>query len=258
MDALDPALFIGSSSEGAAIARELQAEVDEQCEPTVWSQGVFLPGETPLRDLLTAADRTDFAALIVTPDDSVVSRGEQRPAARDNVIFELGLFLGSLGPGRVFIIRPRGQDLRLPSDLAGITVLDYNPDRKDGNLRAAVGPAATAIRNRVSAEGFRVGRGLVSEPIITTAASRRGLTIADESSELNRELDAIAKSANAQGWTVKTRSDTASRLIARNGNRYSFPIGSPAETRDRLRVFAQQLNSAGLRLSQLLLNPVNE
>jgi hypothetical protein len=258
MDALDPALFIGSSSEGAAIARELQAEVDEQCEPTVWSQGVFLPGETPLRDLLTAAHRTDFAVLIVTPDDSVVSRGEQRPAARDNVIFELGLFLGSLGPRRVFIIRPRGQDLRLPSDLAGITVLNYNADRKDGNLRAAVGPAATAIRNRISAEGLRVGRGLVSEPITTTPASRRGLTIADESSELNRELDAVVKSAKAQGWTVKTRSDTAFRLVARNGNRYSFPIGSPAETRDRLRIFAQQLNSAGLRLSQLLLNPVNE
>jgi hypothetical protein len=258
MDALDPALFIGSSSEGAAIARELQAEVDEQCEPTVWSQGVFLPGQTPLTELLTAAHRTDFAALIVTPDDSVVSRGEQRPAARDNVIFELGLFLGSLGPRRVFIIRPRGQDLRLPSDLAGITVLDYKPDRKDGNLRAAVGPAATTIRSRISAEGLRVGRGLVPEPITTSPASRRGLAIADESRELNRELDAVAKSAKAQGWTVKTRSDTAFRLVARNGNRYSFPIGSPAETRDRLRIFAQQLNSAGLRLSQLLLDPVNE
>src|SRR6267154_2524292 len=112
MDALDPALFIGSSSEGVAIARELQAEVDQQCEPTVWSQDVFLAGGTTLSDLLTAAHNADFAALVLTPDDSVVSRGKESPAARDNVIFELGLFLGALGPRRVFIIRPRGQSLR--------------------------------------------------------------------------------------------------------------------------------------------------
>lgn len=258
MDALDPALFIGSSSEGVAIARELQAEVDQQCEPTVWSQDVFLPSGTTLSDLLTAADNTDFAALILTPDDSVVSRGEQRPAARDNVIFELGLFLGALGPRRVFIIRPRGQALRLPSDLAGITVLDYNPNRKDGNRRAAIGPAATAISNRISTEGLRSDRGLVSPPTTSVSASRRGLTIEEERKELNRELDAIEKSAKAQGWLMKTRSDTAFRLVARNGNRYSFPIGSPAETRDRLRPFAQQLADAGLRLSQPVLRPVNE
>ena len=258
MDALDPALFIGSSSEGEAIARELQAEVDEQCEPTVWSQDIFQPSGTPFHELLRTADNTDFAALVLTPDDSVVSRGHERPAARDNVIFELGLFLGALGPQRVFIIRPRGQDLRLPSDLAGVTVLDYNPRRRDGNLRAAIGPAATTIRNRISIEGLRSDRGLASQPVTAISASRRGLTIDEEQRELNRELDAIEKSARAQGWTVRTRSDTAFRLVARNGNRYSFPIGSAAETRDRLRSFSQQLAGAGLRLSQMVLRPVNE
>jgi len=168
MDALDPALFIGSSSEGRPVARELQAEVNELCEPTVWSQDIFQPGGTPLGDLLTTAHNADFAALILTPDDSIISRDEQRSAARDNVIFELGLFLGALGPRRVFIIRPRGQDLRLPSDLVGITVLDYNPNRRDLNLRAAIGPAATAILNRISTEGLRNDRGLVSEPIAAT------------------------------------------------------------------------------------------
>ena len=258
MDALDPALFIGSSSEGKQIARELQAEVNEQCEPTVWSQDIFQVGGTPLSDLLTTAHNADFAALVLTPDDSVVSRGEQRPAARDNVVFELGLFLGALGPRRVFIIRPRGQDLHLPSDLAGITVLDYNPNRRDGNLRAAIGPAATTILNRISTEGLRSDRGLVSQPVTSVSASRRGLTMDEERRELARELDAIEKSAKAQGWVVRTRSDTAFRLVARNGNRYSFPIGSPAETRDRLRSFSQQLSDAGLRLSQVVLRPVNE
>lgn len=98
MDALDPALFIGSSTEGLPIARELQTEVDPDCAPTLWSQNVFIPGGVTLSDLLTASQHFDFAALILTPDDSVVSRGQEEPAARDNVIFELGLFLGALGP----------------------------------------------------------------------------------------------------------------------------------------------------------------
>lgn len=258
MDALDPALFIGSSSEGEAIARALQVDVDKRCEPTVWSQDVFQVGGMPLSELLRTASNTDFAALVLTPDDSIVSRGKERPAARDNVIFELGLFLGALGSQRVFIIRPRGQELALPSDLAGITVLDYNANRNDGNLRAAIGPAATTILNRIQNEGLRSDRRLISQPVTTFSASRRGLTIDEEQRELNRELDAIEKSAKAQGWTVRTRSDTAFRLVARNGNRYSFPVGSAAETRDRLRSFSQQLADAGLRLTQTVLQPVTE
>lgn len=35
---------------------------------------------------------SDFAALVLTPDDSVVSRAAESAVVRDNVIFELGLF----------------------------------------------------------------------------------------------------------------------------------------------------------------------
>ena len=151
-------LAVGPSAELTAIARALQTEADQWCEPTVWSQGAFEPGGTTIGELLDEAGRSDLAALVLTPDDSVVTRGDSIPVARDNVIFELGLFLGALGPRRVFIIRPRDQELRLPSDLAGVTVLTYRPNRRDGNLRAAIGPAATAIRERIAADGMRSDR----------------------------------------------------------------------------------------------------
>lgn len=111
---------------------------------------------------------------------------------------------------------------------------------------------------RISLDGLRSSRELKSQPLQAKSAPRRGLTIEEEQSELNRELDAIETSAKAQGWSVRTRSGTAFRLIAKNGNRYSFALGSPAETRDRLRVFAEQLQSAGLRISQPVLKPVND
>ncbi len=96
-----------------------------------------------------------LAALVLTPDDSVVTRGAEMNVARDNVVFELGLFLGTLEPRRVFIVRPRDLDLRLPSDFAGVTRLDYRRSRNDQNLQAAIGPAATMIRNRIASEGPR-------------------------------------------------------------------------------------------------------
>jgi Predicted nucleotide-binding protein containing TIR-like domain len=259
VDALDPALFIGSSTEGLSIARALQAELDHQCEPTVWSQGIFEPGGTTISDLLEAARTSDFAVLVLTPDDSILVRSDKLAVARDNVVFELGLFLGALGPRRVFIVCPRDQSMHLPSDLAGVTVLKYRHNRSDGNLQAAIGPAATTIQHRILAEGLRKDRSLPYEaPSLTVSASRRGMTIDEEQKELDRELDAIEKAARAQGWSVKTRSTTALRLVANNGQRYSFPIGSPAETRDRLRAFAQQLKTAGLRPSQLVLRSVND
>jgi len=255
VDALDPSLFIGSSSEGLPIAYALQAELDQVCEPLVWSQGVFGPSGTTIGSLLEIAQKSDFAALILTPDDYIVTRKDEFAVARDNVIFELGLFLGALGPRRTFIIHSRNQDLHLPSDLAGVTLLSYRNNRRDQNLQAAMGPSATSIRNAVANEGLRSAHAL-PQSVSPTSASRRGLTIDEEKGELDRELNAIVVAAEAQGWRVRTRSPTAFRLITRNGKRYSLSIGAPAETRDRLRSYAQQLNDAGLRVSQTVLNPV--
>jgi hypothetical protein len=44
---------------------------------------------------------------------------------------------------------PRSEELRLPSDLLGVSVLKYVPDRADGNLAAALGPATTRIRTEL-------------------------------------------------------------------------------------------------------------
>ena len=82
-----------------------------------------------------------------TPDDKVVLRNEQKPKVRDNVIFELGLFIGVLGKDKCFLVKPRSfSGLDFPSDLLGVTPADYNDDRSDGNLCAALGPSSNKIR----------------------------------------------------------------------------------------------------------------
>ena len=77
--------------------------------------------------------------LVVTPDDVVESRDIAKAAPRDNVIWEHGFFTGGLGRERVFIVKPRGAGLKLPSNLLGITSLSMTrtvPRRSTGEARA--------------------------------------------------------------------------------------------------------------------------
>ena len=69
----------------------------------------------------------DFAILLLSPDDQVTSRAKTSAAPRDNIIFEIGLFIGALRHERTLIIQPRGTDLKIPSDLLGLTPIDYIP-----------------------------------------------------------------------------------------------------------------------------------
>lgn len=146
-----PALFIGSSVEGLEIAYAIQENLEFDCEPTAWPQGVFHASSATLIDLYAVSRTAEFAVFIFTPDDVIEMRGQRRPVVRDNVIFELGLFVGALGPRRCFFVIPHDVDLHLPSDLIGIEPLRYVADRRDGNLRAALGPACNRIRNALRA-----------------------------------------------------------------------------------------------------------
>ena len=142
-----PRLFIGSSVERLTVAFILQEALEYDCESTVWTQDIFRPTRYALLELIEATKTQDFAAFILAQDDAVTIRGKAYAAPRDNVIFELGLFVGARGPDRCFLVAPRSSpDLHLPSDLLGLTPLTYQDDRADGNFLAALGPAANKIR----------------------------------------------------------------------------------------------------------------
>jgi len=149
-----PSLFIGSSSEGLGIAKELQVLLDDPCEVVLWSQGVFGLSQGTLESLVAALDQFDFAVLVLTPDDLVTSRDAAKQAPRDNVLFELGLFMGGLGRDRTFLVYNRKASLKLPSDLAGVTAATFEP-HVSGTLESALGAAATKIEKHVARLGLR-------------------------------------------------------------------------------------------------------
>lgn len=77
-------------------------------------------GRTIIEKLETEAKTIGFAVVILTPDDEGRRKGDDRlgDRARQNVILELGLFIGLLGRHRVCALC--NGDLELPSDIDGV------------------------------------------------------------------------------------------------------------------------------------------
>lgn len=147
---MKPRLFIGSSSENLEIANALQVNLDYDAVVTVWNQGIFNLSSNALNDLLDALNNFDFAIFIFQANDISTIRNKDYQTVRDNIIFELGLFLGRLGKDKVFYLTDRNAtNLHLPTDLIGLSPGTYDGKREDGNLKAALGPFCFEIRKKL-------------------------------------------------------------------------------------------------------------
>ena len=147
MGTVKPRVFIASSVEGLDAAYAFQELLERYTECTVWEQDVFSPSSFTLLDLISRAQNTDYGIFVFSLDDTTKIRDKEELTVRDNVIFELGLFIGIIGISNCFIAMPRSIDhVHLPTDLTGITLLKYDSQRADNNLKAALGPSSNQIR----------------------------------------------------------------------------------------------------------------
>lgn len=148
---MKPKIFIGSSREGVKIADAIHYNLTYEAECTVWKDGVFQLSSNTLSALIDALRVSDFGIFVFSPDDITLMRNSSSDTVRDNVLFELGLFIGRLGQERCYFLIPDGaSSLRLPSDLAGVTPGRYESERSDDNWIAALNPACMQIKMQVA------------------------------------------------------------------------------------------------------------
>jgi len=84
-------------------------------------------GRTIIEKFENYSDDVAFAVVLLTPDDvgnAANSSGELLPRARQNVIMELGYFMGRLGRSRVCALYKGG--VELPSDYQGVLYIDMD------------------------------------------------------------------------------------------------------------------------------------
>ena len=86
-------------------------------------------GRTIIEKFSDYAD-VSFAVVLLSGDDVAHSKntGEQnkRPRARQNVIFELGYFIGKLGRDRVMALYKEEPNFEIPSDYSGVLFVPFD------------------------------------------------------------------------------------------------------------------------------------
>lgn len=147
-------VFIGSSSEARNIANAIQDNLSIANEVVVWDQDIFHLGEGQFDSLIAATQEFDFAVFVAGDDDVLTKRGDALSVPRDNVILEIGLFIGALGKQRVFVVSASSKVISLPSDLAGLNIGKYN-EMSGLRLTSTLAPLCRRIDERIAKVGLR-------------------------------------------------------------------------------------------------------
>ena len=152
-----PRIFLGSSGKQEKLLQALTRGLEDVAHVEPWTTS-FNPGTTTLERLLELAHEVDFAAFAFARDDWTTNGSSASPppesgqaSPRDNVVFEAGLFGGTLGMRRTFILHANGS--KLPSDLLGLTCARYG----DASSAAEMRVVSQKLRKAIESEG-RVAR----------------------------------------------------------------------------------------------------
>lgn len=127
-----PNVFIASSVEGLSVAEAVNIKMEYDAQVKQWDNAFNLSSVT-ITSLIKRAKESDFGIFVFHPDDKTIIRENEYSSVRDNVLFELGLFIGSLGIDRCFVLIPKSKEneFRLPTDLAGVTTSAYDDQLED-------------------------------------------------------------------------------------------------------------------------------
>jgi predicted nucleotide-binding protein len=103
---------------------------------------------------IEAHSEVGFAVVLLTPDDTGCKAGEiARPRPRQNVLMELGYFIGRLGRANVCALATSG-DMELPTDFAGVVWEPFD----------AAGGWKQSLARELDAAGFEIDWNKVMRP----------------------------------------------------------------------------------------------
>ena len=181
----EPRVFIASSLEAEPLAKAIQQNLTS-AEVTLWSQDALRISHNVIDELIRNLQHFDFGVFVFAPDDIVTIRQRKQKAVRDNIVLELGMFIGRLGKERNFIVRPKGVDMRLPTDLLGIIAATYDRERATRDPAAALGGACTQIADAIKREHRNKSRqlGLLVTEALETICRLLGAPVTPEQASL--------------------------------------------------------------------------
>ncbi len=223
-----PKVFVASSMEAERLAQAVQQNLKD-ADVTVWTQDAFQIGQTVVDELRRNLSRSDFGVFVFAPNDIVKIRGQEQLAARDNVVLELGMFIGRLGKERSFIVQPQDVQMRLPTDLLGVVTGRYDQDRATREPAAAIGTACIQIAdamkrqhkvmreelNRLMTQALETVCRTMSTPVTPEKASLRAFIFRKEGEELvcQHFWDPLQSEEKVETTRFRINDETAEKVV---------------------------------------------
>lgn len=127
-----PTIFIASSSEAISITEVVHIKLEQEMRVKLWENAFDLSSIT-ITTLINKTKEADYAVFVFHTDDKSIIRDKEYNTVRDNVVLELGMFIGAIGLEKCFILVPKSAEttFRLPTDLAGVTASFYDDHETD-------------------------------------------------------------------------------------------------------------------------------
>jgi len=118
-----------------------------ELEPIILDEKPNL-GRTIIEKFTDYSEEVGYAVVLLSPDDMGYSKKDgndkARSRARQNVVFELGYFMGKIGRDKVAALYQVSSDIEIPSDFFGVTYIPYD-NSNTWKLRLATELRATGL-----------------------------------------------------------------------------------------------------------------
>ncbi len=241
-------IFIASSGRTLVLAEKLRDELRTNfADPILWSEeSRSQPSATIIEMLETAAKRYDFAVIILARDDVLTSAQGSILKARDNCVFEAGLFMSAIGRERCFLVTS-GNSQDLPSDLRGVISIAFTEpgDLQDRQACSeAVRGVAAQLKDVVQRAGPSPSH--ANLPLISVDELFRREQPASEGGSLVAGNVVVCET---QPWAEACRSATVRHNID-HGTSYQYFFHLSDDTIDKICLSLQVIAWSGVGSSQ--------
>jgi hypothetical protein len=203
-----------------AIAKEIRRGLSDVADVLLWDNA-FDAGTWLLGGILGRAQQSDFGIFVIREDDTADIKGTKYTTVRDNVLFEAGVFMGTLGPDRTILLWPSARArLRLPTDLEGLIRETYTPSQSP-QTKTDIKSALVSIRRRVESLGPALRSGYNEIAALKQALHERDVDFNDGTCEGLLEIVQHAARSRKRQWFSVTSVET---LISALKERYKHDV----------------------------------
>lgn len=129
-------VFVASSLEAKQEDQFIRTILENNNINAITWRDIFHTGEFGLESLLNISERVHGSIIISTCDDKIWYRGTESIAPRDNILFEMGLFINALGLKHVALVfckNESGECPKIPTDIHGLNVIFFEKDKRARN-----------------------------------------------------------------------------------------------------------------------------